>query len=225
LFASVGHQHGVQLRYGGEDGNALLQRFQRGRLVEAGDQFGGGPGGDNGHQRRGEAEHVGERQDGVQVITCGDAAMGCGLGAAIDQVGMGEHHALGVAGGAGGVEQGCDLVLCCAFDGFGGRAVVVRDLEAEAAKLDGQGISGVGVGVGVWRDLVRIDRDGGAGMGADAVDLGCRQPRVDRHRPGIAHACRHQQHRQRIAVFAHQHEAVARLEACFGKLPCRCTRG
>ncbi len=121
------------------------------RQVEAGQDDDGGAEPERGVHEGGEAVDVEERQDGE------DAVAGCGgngrfeLGEVGGDLPVGEHHALGGAGGARGVRQGRDVLGRVDRDGrFGGgrgqhvderavagRAVADQDLLDAAREFGG----------------------------------------------------------------------------------------
>ena len=81
------------------------------------------------------------------------------------QIGVGEHHALGIGSRAGGVEQGSDDIR---FDG--GRFEAARARSKDAVKIADQGSARIGIVAFCSR---RIDERNLDGQRADRLPRGC----------------------------------------------------
>ena len=136
---------------------------------------------------------------------------------------MREHHALGVAGRARGVEQGRHLAPAVLLDrlGLGGLVQWADGHGAERTHLHLVGVMAPGVRGGELGNVDGVVHQACAAMVADLVQLALRQPRIDHHRPGVEGRGREHEGRERQAVLAHDHDAIARPRAVVPECVCR----
>ena len=83
------------------------------------------------------------------------------------------------------------------------------------------GVVAPGVSGGELGDLDGVEDQARAAMVADLVQFALRQPRIDHHRPGVEGRGGEHEGRERQAVLAHDHDAIARPRAVVPERVCR----
>ena len=199
-----------------EPGDALpLQRRQRGLGLEARREVDRAAREQGGHQHRGEADDVRDRQHAVEPILRAHPAHDPRGGGDEQDVAVGQHDALGRAGRAGGVEQHGDALGRVGGRGFGHD---IRGERAEPQRTDIRQIEEIGsvplgMGAGIGRGGDAVEHAPRAGVVADQIDLARAEPGIDHHRPGLGRRDGQDQGGLGDAVLRHHHDPVAGPDA------------
>ena len=216
----LGHHRG----HAGEDGDAFLAQHAGGfGRREARREHQRRAGAEVAHELGGEADDVRHRQDTVADVVARHATHARGAGGREHHVGVGQHHALGRAGGARGVEHAAHLFARIVEAGFGSSALVQRADRnlAEAGPIQVLGAVARGVACGFRRHVRRVQHPARLRVFDEEVDLALGQPGVGHHDPDIEPAGGQHPHAQRHAVLAHHQQPVARTQAECLQLPGR----
>jgi len=196
-----------------EPGDSLpLQGGERRIGLEARREVHRAAGQQRAHQDGGEAHDVRERQDAVEAVAGPHFAHHPGGRGDEQDVAVGQHDALGRAGGAGGVEQHGDPLR-----GVGGRGLgrhlrregAERQRADAAGQVEGLGAVPLGMGAGVGRGGGGVEHAARAGVVADLVDLARAEAGVGDHGPGLGRRDRQDQGGLGDAVLGHHHDPVA----------------
>ena len=206
-LARVLHDQRVHLRHRRQDRDVLMGRSMKFRGGKAALLPHLRARADGGHQDRDEAEDMGHRQDAIDHIPRHHLPqIGRGTGAEA-QVGMGQHHALGIARGAGGIKQHRHVMQ------IGIRAAGLWRGQMQAAEI-ARNLACVQprcMGRRLGRDLAGQQNRRRGGVVDDAGDLGLALAGVDGDRHGVQLPRGIEPGHSGNAVFHHQQHAVARL--------------
>ena len=205
------HQLGVHGRNTLEHRHPIL--FQglphRGRR-EAGNRVQAAAGIERAEAGGGQPEDMADRQHAIGAVAGSQPAHPARHRGDEQQAAVRQHHALRLAGGAGGVDQRADLPLVAGMDRL--RIGVEQRTDGHRRQLPvaqrfGAVAGGMGGAIGGHR--IGIEDPARPAMVADAVDFAVGQAGVDDHRPGVALARRQDQGDGGEAVLADDHHPVA----------------
>ncbi|MNV35349.1 hypothetical protein D3C71_1267950 [compost metagenome] len=180
------------------------------RDVEAAGKLQCGAGAQRGKGYRAQPIDMGDRQRRVNAIGLpGSAGMARGRGR-MTQIFVREHHALGRASGAAGVDQHGDLLSRVRLHGFGARGRIRFGAgQAQPGDQDLAGAVARAMGAGLLGQPAGGEHQPGFAVRLDGIDFRAGHARVDHDCPGVQATAGQNRGQLRAAAFAHNEKTVA----------------